>query len=531
MFADAARRAALSMDSLRSADSLVLRVKVLISASIIGSIGLLVTSAAAEESPVPSSAMVADGIDGLPGLYRLPLLAQPGRRVGAGVWLNYGYTEPQTDADGPHHRIAATGSIGGAWWRYLELALRYDLRHDVHPGEEDGADSGTVIDFTPLVRAGIPLGPFSLGAEGRFLFSGAGQQSVPGPTPEGRLIINYAKAGFWVSGFAGYRAPFFGHDDIEADRLRSGDRVALGVSEFSTLTTGLGVMRDFSQLSVLGEFSWDMALGQGAPPVGQSPLRIGIGARRTLLRGLNLQAMVEVSPGGRAPSATSDPLVPIEPRVAATLGLSVRLPNLVEKPKTKVVEAKPAPRVEPPPAAEPPPPPPPKARVLVEIVDENGHPISDARVTVGRPDATGALTTVYDVPLVEVNRYAAIDLEPGVVELTIEADLLQSYTQEVTLVGDEEKVVSVTLRKAVAKDGQLRGLVRSFSGQGVAAKVQVEPGQLEVFCDEQGAFELDLPPGTYNVIIEAEGYLAQKRPVRIRKDGVTVLNADLQRSH
>jgi uncharacterized membrane protein len=117
------------------------------------------------------------------------------------------------------------------------------------------------------------------------------------------------------------------------------------------------------------------------------------------------------------------------------------------------------------------------------------------------------------------------------VELSIEADLLQSYNQEVTLVADEEKVVSITLRKAVAQDGQLRGLVRSFSGQGVTAKVNVQPGQLEVFCDEQGAFELDLPPGTYTVTIEAEGYLAQKRPVRIRKDGVTVLNADLQRSH
>jgi hypothetical protein len=445
--------------------------------------------------------------------------------------LTYGYTEAQNDTDGPHHRVAATGSVGGAWWRYLEVALRYDVRHDMHPGGEEGADSGTVVDLTPLVRAGLPLGPVSLGAEGRFLFSGAGQARVPGPTPEGRLIINYAKSGFWASGFLGYRTPFSGHDDIEADRLRSGDRIALGVSEFSTLTTGLGVMKDFSQLSVLGEFSWDIALGQDAPPVGESPLRIGIGARRTLLRGLNLQAMVEVSPGGRAPSTATDPLVPIEPRVAATLGLSVRFPHLVKKPAPAVVPAKPAGRAEPPPAAKPPPPPPAHARMLVEIVDENGHPISDARVTVGRPDATGAGHTLHDVPLVELNRYAASDLEPGVVELSIEADLLQSYNQEVTLVADEEKVVSITLRKAVAQDGQLRGLVRSFSGQGVTAKVNVQPGQLEVFCDEQGAFELDLPPGTYTVTIEAEGYLAQKRPVRIRKDGVTVLNADLQRSH
>jgi len=520
------------MDSPGPTGSLVLRVKALISASIIGLIGLLVSSAQAEDSPLPSSAMVADGIDGLPGLYRLPLLAEPAPRLSAGAWFNYGYTEPQNDTDGPHHRIAATGSIGGTWWRYVELALRYDVRHDMHPGDEDGRDSGTVVDFTPLVRAGLPLGPVRLGAEGRFLFSGAGQEHVPGPTPEGRLIINYTRPSWWVSSFVGYRTPFFGHDDIEADRLRAGDRVALGVSEFSTLTTGLGVMKDFSQLSLLGEVSWDIAVGAGAPPVGQSPLRIGVGARRALLRGLNLQALVEVSPGGRAPSTSTDPLVPIEPRVAIILGLSVRLPNLVQKPKPVVGPAQPAKPVEAAPVVEqPPPPPPPKARVLVEIVDEDGHPISDARVTLMRPDAKGDPGSVYEVPLVELNRYAVGDLEPGVVELSIEADLLQSYTQEVTLVGDAEQVMSIKLRKAVAKEGQLRGLVRSFSGQGVAAKVQVTPGEREVFCDEQGAFELDLPPGTYTVIIEAEGYLAQKRPVRIRKDGVTVLNADLQRSH
>jgi hypothetical protein len=103
--------------------------------------------------------------------------------------------------------------------------------------------------------------------------------------------------------------------------------------------------------------------------------------------------------------------------------------------------------------------------------------------------------------------------------------------EEVELRPGEDQVVVVQLRKAVGREGQLRGLVRSFAGQGVAARVRVQPGGQEVVCDAEGEFKLELLPGTYEIIIDAEGYVVQRRPVRIRKDGVTVLNADLQRSH
>jgi hypothetical protein len=314
--------------------------------------------------------------------------------------------------------------------------------------------------------------------------------------------------------------------------MRAGDRVALGVSEYAAVMSGLGVMKQLSSTAIFGEVTWDILVGKGAPAAIESPLRVALGVAQTLLPGFRMHGLVEIAPGQRAPSLVSDPLVPIEPRVSAVLGLSVSWPEIAPRHVTpaeqkKEVEAQPetppTPLVVVPPQA-------PKARLLVEVLDETEHPISDARVSVTIPDRGESPAYTVDIPLKELNKYLETQLEPGMVELSIEADLLQSYTQQIELLPDQDNLVQVRLRKTVGRDGQLRGLVRSYSGLGIQASVRVEPGGKAVSCSSEGEFELDLPPGNYSVIIEAEGYSSQKRPVRIRKDGVTVLNADLHQS-
>jgi hypothetical protein len=77
--------------------------------------------------------------------------------------------------------------------------------------------------------------------------------------------------------------------------------------------------------------------------------------------------------------------------------------------------------------------------------------------------------------------------------------------------------------------GQLRGLVRSFRGRPLAARLEVAPLGIETRSDARGEFEIDLPPGEYQVSVDAPGYRAQERRVKIEKDGVTILNVDLRR--
>jgi uncharacterized membrane protein len=82
----------------------------------------------------------------------------------------------------------------------------------------------------------------------------------------------------------------------------------------------------------------------------------------------------------------------------------------------------------------------------------------------------------------------------------------------------------------VAPSTELRGLVRSYGGAALDAEVEVHPGGHRTTTDEEGAFELALPAGHYEVRIEAPGYEPQRRKVIVEEGGVTVLNVELRRS-
>jgi uncharacterized membrane protein len=69
--------------------------------------------------------------------------------------------------------------------------------------------------------------------------------------------------------------------------------------------------------------------------------------------------------------------------------------------------------------------------------------------------------------------------------------------------------------------------VRSYQGKPIAAKITIDPGGAEAQTDDQGFFQVDVQPGEYDVRIEAPGFAPQKRHVKVDKQGVVVINADL----
>ncbi|HKP57944.1 MAG TPA: carboxypeptidase-like regulatory domain-containing protein [Polyangiales bacterium] len=77
--------------------------------------------------------------------------------------------------------------------------------------------------------------------------------------------------------------------------------------------------------------------------------------------------------------------------------------------------------------------------------------------------------------------------------------------------------------------GQIRGNVRAFSGQPLAATVSLDPGSIEVTADERGEFRLDVAPGSYTVQLRARGYRTQTRTITVDDNGVTVLNVELRK--
>jgi hypothetical protein len=75
--------------------------------------------------------------------------------------------------------------------------------------------------------------------------------------------------------------------------------------------------------------------------------------------------------------------------------------------------------------------------------------------------------------------------------------------------------------------GQIRGTVRSFSGEAVQATITVYPIKQKAKTDAAGDFSMDVPPGRYSVRVRASKYKSQSRDVLVTENGVTVLNVEL----
>ena len=476
-----------------------------------------------DQSPLDQS--VGDGLDGLPGIVRVGVPATPGPRIGAALWAGYGLTEAQSDEAGAHHRVSTTATLGGAINRTISGALRLDFRHDVHPADAQGNDSGSTLDLSPIVRASFPLGKsFALAAEGKVGLRGAAATAgLPSPVVEGKLLGSaFSHKGLIVSALLGVRSAQRGPIVREAADLRRGDRVVLGLSEHPAVLVGLGAAQKLGRTDLLFEATADVAVSGNAPPVPRSPLRLDAGIRYRATPTLLLHALVEAAPGARAASTTTAPLVPIEPRIAGLIGISLRLPPPKRPPApTTPAISEPEPEPEPEPVLAK------TAAYVVEVVDTTGHPISDAEVNLERENPDGTWET-FRLPLQHLNRYELAGVPVGSARVVVEADLLRPHRELVEVTEKGVNLLRVELRKVGSAGSQLRGLVRSYSGRGLRATITVTPGDHRIECDENGEFELDLPPGGYQVMIEAKGYAPQKRALSVGKEGVTVLNADLQ---
>jgi hypothetical protein len=64
----------------------------------------------------------------------------------------------------------------------------------------------------------------------------------------------------------------------------------------------------------------------------------------------------------------------------------------------------------------------------------------------------------------------------------------------------------------------------------LSAQIEVLPLGQKVEADAKGAFVLDVPPGSYTVVVRAEGHETQERPAEVEQNGVTILVIDLRRS-
>lgn len=478
-------------------------------------------SVAAEPSATTN---VGDASDALPGVVRAPIVGVPTPRLALAFDAGYGFTEAQAD-EGAHHRFMGQMGVGLAPLEWLELGARAIGRHDRHPDDGLGPDSGTTTDVALLARAGSEVGSgFRMGGDlgARFPGSESTGDSLSSPAVDARLLVGWLHpSSVHLSGFAGYRLDKTDGVAKDSERYRLGDRLALGASEFDAVLVGVGAVVPVAGAELLTEVSGDLLVGSGAPAFTESPLRASLGARLGLSDAAALELRSDISLSSRPEVGPDSPLIPIEPRFSVLAGFRYRFWNGPEPARVVAPPPPPKPEIAAPPPDPAPAAPPPTNVLRVTVVDKStGHPLSDAEaeIVVGGEVrkllfVTGSTFEIDEVPV-------------GSAELVVRAERLKDWRQPIQVTEGEPVVIQAEMIPA-ANSGQIRGLVRGFDGKGLRAQVRIEPGGHAVQSDEDGSFRIDVPPGNYKVEVSVEGYRTQKLAARVGKDGVIVLNVDM----
>ncbi len=451
-----------------------------------------------------------------PALHRVgvPEPGKPGA-VSVASDLSAGVTESLASSDAAHARFAARAAAAVDATRWLNFGAWVSGRYDLHPRDAHGSDDGFLVQPELSTRLAWRSGALGYGFEATAWLPGGVDlgSSFSALSADGRVLVSGQASELVVAGYAGYRLDRSARAAGDTARLRFGDRSALGASDFDAVLAGVGVGYPAGRTFLFGEVAAQLLLG--SPKFSASPLWLSIGARRPLgPEGMTFELSLDALASARPDLGVGAQLFPIEPRVTLNLGLRYRFGE-----HAAVTRA----------AAPPPPPPPPPiavaavakpASVELELLDDRGQPLQRAQAVVTQGETETALTEVSP------GHYRLDNARPGRAHLRVRAEGFQLVERDIDLTNGSAARVDVRAEQALPA-GQVRGLVRSFRGKRLAASVHVEPGGTATKTDAEGFFQIDVPPGDYEVVIESVGYQTQRRHAKVEKQGVVIVNADL----
>ncbi|MET0339480.1 MAG: carboxypeptidase-like regulatory domain-containing protein [Polyangiales bacterium] len=438
------------------------------------------------------------------------------KRIALAATGAYGYTESMGAVSGAHHRMSGALALGIVPLDWLALAVRFDGRIDIHPDDALGSDRTGVGDPRLILRMGHAFERLSLGGEAVLWFPGTEAPSVEprATTVDLRALLAYKLSRAALLLAVGARVDQSSKSAPDRTRLRPGDRIAIGLSDFHAVLVALGASGRVGDTELFGEAGIDLLVGDGAPPVAESPLRVALGARQFFTPRVQAELSIHASLSKRPGVSATDPLVPIEPRFGLSAGV-----------RYGFVKAPPPPPEAPPEPRETRPPEPTTAEVAGVLHDPSGAPLPDVRVVLRVGSTTRETVTDGD------GRYAFADVPVGAATLETSAP---GFAPERWQVQVRPRMEPAPARALTAKAdvGTLRVLTRTFTSEPLSANVLVnEPSGRkagEGRSDAAGRFELELRPGRYVVTISAPGYRPHRRDVQIERYGVAIMNVDMR---
>ncbi|MBW2462398.1 MAG: carboxypeptidase regulatory-like domain-containing protein [Deltaproteobacteria bacterium] len=453
---------------------------------------------------------IGDGPRALPAAHRVgaPETLEPSVRGSLGA--GYGYTESVLGSDDVHHRF--TGDVAAAVVpvEWLAIALSLEIRHDNHSGSApNDADTSTVVEPRLTTRGAFSLGDLALGLEAELWLPGSdsASTSLDGLSVALRGLARWSPehSPLFVGLLAGFHIDRSANTAPLAHLLSDADWLSLGVSQDPAVLLGVAAGVRLDGVELFGEWTWDPWVGDEAPSPEKSPMRLAVGGRFLLTDALFARLTVETLLNDRPPAGAGQRLFRVEPRVSVMLGVSYAFSFATE------------------PAPPPPPPPPPPVEdvrvVEGRIVAPNDEPIVGAHVWV---EVDGSRTETESGP---DGGFSLEPVPPGRGTLFVEAEGFDAWSSP--LAEDAAEAVSVALERALPA-GELRLRVRTYQNAPLAATARLEPHGIAIETDASGQYRGQVPPGRYQITVEAEGYRLQRRPVFIEEDGVTVLNIDMR---
>ncbi|MCG8419437.1 MAG: carboxypeptidase-like regulatory domain-containing protein [Proteobacteria bacterium] len=454
----------------------------------------------------------------LPGVHRVATAEPiaPGIALFAGA--GYGFASSVLAADDSHHRATGALAAGLAIRSWLALAVRLDGRYDRHKGDEIGTtgdriEQGYVGDPRFMARVRTQIAP-SLSLAGQMTLWLPGQNApsvVPSATSIDALAVMSVTPPGWplrVGANLGFRLDNSAESSDDTMRLSEPDRLSLGVSEANAVLLGVGAAYWVDPIEVVGEWTWDVLIGDRAPDLGQSPLRFTAGMRVVISSSVVAQLLLEVNAADHPGAGPADPLVPFEPRISMHGGLFFHFGG----PARPGALSAPVPETGP-------------GSITGQILGRDDRAIAGATVVVAVGNDQRQM--VSDAQ----GRFAVSDLSSGSVAISVQKFGYKGQLTALTLKPGEQRELSLRLAmrsEAQLPPAQLRGFVRSYGGRGVRATLRVEPIGVEVTTGDDGSFRIDLEPGTYEILVSASGYRQQRRPVAVRQGGVLIVNLDLK---
>ncbi len=473
------------------------------------------------------------------GMHVTSAITLPAGAVEVGTIDGYGHSSGLLSSTHKFDRALGSLAVAYAPLDILTIGLSLDGRYDKHFGA-GFEDDGYVGDPRLMVRVAKGFGTAHVGAQLGLWVPGKNAPSVSGSATsvDLRAIASIPAGPAMLSVDVGFRLDNSSKSAADLGQLSLSDRISLGVSDYNELFGGAHVTIPAGKAWVGLEGSIEAFLG--SPPSDRPMATLDDGkiiVRGTLTGGYHftdewsLLAFLDVakSPGITAAQVMSEniPIVPYEPNFTFGIGLDGRFGGpkrdthirVNDCAKTNTCEAKAVDEF---------------ADVSGQVTDDGGTPIVGAKITVKLSKITGTGATDdkgnYTVSKLKIGETKAgkTELDDTGAEINVEVDQKKPGRATLTLAKGPNTVPVIKL-DPLLPPGTFSGFIHDAkTGKGIAnATITIADKKTE--SDPEGAFKIELPPGSYKASFTAKGFAPQELEIVIDPNGINIKNVDLHK--